>query len=230
MDIYVFMKMENKEISEQRTEKLGDHIDDNLDASAKRNVRNKYSFLQKKVEDFYDLKKWVGVATCVPIEGYCFKTKNDERKIGKTPKSLINLLNGKLINKEKIDVTKLKYEDVKNDYDELYQRYQSSSFLGTVIMFGGIFLGLTTAGIIRSYGGIAEYPVLSGALALGAIPSVLLANKLAEKFYPKPSGSNGEWDELKKLHRCAQEYDGKFNPSMERFFDEDEFSWSWGDN
>jgi hypothetical protein len=172
-----------------------------------RNVLTEDTTFEKQVEEFYDLDTIVKATRVGPISEFRFRDNNSE-KSGKTPKDLIEVLN-EFSEKRPLDISKLSYNSVRNDY-LLQERFRKKTMLArTMITVGGI--ALTGEGILLSLMG---NPYLGTPLAISSWWGLVwgLIN------WPTPKDSNKEFDEYLKLIKSTWNADSFVKKHYRNYF------------
>jgi len=176
---------------------------------------------REEVEDFYGLTSSIRrTVTPEPMAVYPsveyrekFHLMNeDPQKTGKHPESLVEILNGFV--EEPFDVSRLQYEDVREDYKRWHAPSRTARAYAIAIptFFGSI--AASSGAILYGMNGNIENAAVLGAAAIGSFGTHIwcLRNQ------PDPKGTNNEFHEYMRLHRNAKKADSFMQDSYRPHF------------
>ncbi len=194
--------MEEEKSEQLKNEYLIQHIERFEGRPVVRRVIGKETSFEGEIEGFYDIESWWESGFRVPpYEVYGLCDENPE-KTGKTPGELIEILDD--FCKEELDVSKLRYELVREDYERWHDNSRKTKMFFTALGTSGLgTLAICISSIRALNGDPAYYSIPLGLLGAASIGLGFWSSS----HYPDPEGTNNELDEYKKLLRGARTAD-----------------------
>lgn len=215
------MKTQTEKTSE---EELIRHIEHHEKDTLVRKILTKETSFRRRVEEFYGLssREKIGLGR-IPIMYTVYKCEEeDSNKIGGLPADLFEIV--KPFTEKKIDADKLKYEDVRLDFNRWVtspKRRYTRNTCGLISLAGIL---ATTLGVVAGLDYFLESsnPNLQDGLfySLGAIGLMTVIPSYYFAFFSelKPKGTNYELREYHKLIDASEEADNFINKVYKDFF------------
>ena len=124
---------------------------------------------------------------------------DDPMRMGETPKNLVSLLNGFVQPENRLDVNKLSYEGVREDY----KKRTSLKNIGLILGGLPLFLGGVGGALEKYIQGNNFATLIDGVIAVFGAGSMISGLKRISA----PHGTNGEYPEYKRLLEAAKSAD-----------------------